>query len=99
MGRYIAAGSVCTIPNVLYNLSSNGIICFSAEGRNTAFLTQIGEVYTLWDGDMIILRPLNRHLEVFGVTAKQVGCGGSHTAICTEDGHIYTVFNMEYLGN
>ena len=87
-------------------LSSKGFVSVSANYDHTACVTKIGEVFTWGNGDYGKLGHSRRENQqtpkrveaLIGVKAKLVSCGGSHTAVCTEDGHVYT-FGRGMYGN
>jgi alpha-tubulin suppressor-like RCC1 family protein len=78
----------------------------SANEYHTASVTKAGEVYTwgygnlygrLGHGDDPVNQETPKRVEALvGVNAKLVSCGADHTAVCTEDGHVYTFGNGEY---
>ena len=74
----------------------------SARGLDLACVTKAGEV-SIWGlgaygylghGDPRRQRTTPKLIEALaGVKAKQVACGQDHTAVCTEDGRMYTFGN------
>jgi alpha-tubulin suppressor-like RCC1 family protein len=106
-GRGIASGHVEDVvvkPKLLQDLSSKGVVSVSANDAHTACVTKAGEVFTwgsgmygkLGHGDERNKKTPKRVEALVGVNAKEVSCGGSHTAVCTEGGHVYTFGNGKY---
>jgi hypothetical protein len=93
-------GERVTIPMMLQGLSSKQVVCISAY-YHTACITRAGEVFTwgsgacgrLGHGDEKLQSAPKRVEALVGVKAKQVACGFDHTALCTEDGQMYTFGN------
>ena len=75
-----------------------------ASSNHTACITKAGEVFTwglggygkLGHGDETDQQTPKRVEAPVEVNAKEVSCGGSNTAICTEDGHVYTFGRGEH---
>ena len=86
------------LPRRLLDLSSKVVICVSAGFFSTACVTKAGEVFTwgkgycgkLGHGDESDQQTPKRVEALFGVKIIQVACGMNHTAVCSEDGHVYT---------
>ena len=93
------------LPRLLRDLSTKNVICVSLHVSITACVTRDGEVYTWGDGghgnlghgDQINQYAPKRVEALIGVKATQVACGFYHTAVCTEDGEIFT-FGSGYYG-
>jgi alpha-tubulin suppressor-like RCC1 family protein len=95
-------------PRLLQDLSSKGVISVSASFF-TACVTKAGELF-IWGCRYEDIR--DRRLEngndyhqqeapkrveaLVGEKVQMVACGEHHTAICTEDGHVYTFGKGEY---
>jgi alpha-tubulin suppressor-like RCC1 family protein len=104
-----STGSICRdgrvlLPRILQDLSSKGVVSVSAY-FHTACVTKAGEVFTwgcgdyfgkLGHGDTNPQKTPKRVEALVGVKAIQVSCGSNHTAVCTEDGHMYTFGNGVY---
>jgi alpha-tubulin suppressor-like RCC1 family protein len=100
-GKGIATGhdeyDVLT-PKLLLDLSSKGVVSVSASGSHTACVTKDGELFTwgygeygkLGHGDESDQDTPKRVEALVGVKVTMVCCGYGHTAVCTEDGHVYT---------
>ena len=98
-------------PRLLQDLSSKGVISVSAF-LCTAYVTKAGEVFTwggedrgklghgycgkLGHGDERKQLTPKRVEALVGVKVKQVSCGRDHTAVCTEDGRMYTFGTGEH---
>jgi alpha-tubulin suppressor-like RCC1 family protein len=103
-GLAIGHGASCIFlsPSLLQDLSSKGVVSVSASAyhnaSSTVCVTKSGEVFTwghgrygkLGHGDEINQESPKRVEALVGVKAKTVSSGGQHTAVCTEDGHVYT---------
>jgi alpha-tubulin suppressor-like RCC1 family protein len=84
-------------PKLLRDFSFKCVISVSANHIHTACVTKAGEVFTWGDGNNGKLghgdsrnQEIPKRVEALvGVKAKEVSCGGNHTAVCTEDGHVY----------
>ena len=82
-------------PRLIRDLSSKVIISVSARGLDLACVTKAGEVFT-WGvlAYYMLGHKFPKRIEALaGVKAKQVACGQDHTAVCTEDGRMYTFGN------
>jgi RCC1 and BTB domain-containing protein len=85
------------LPRLLQDLSSKGVVSVSVY-FHTACVTKAGEVFTwgygdygeLGHGDTSGQLTPKRVEALVGVKAIQVSCGYRHTAVCTEDGRMYT---------
>jgi alpha-tubulin suppressor-like RCC1 family protein len=107
-GYFIGTGhgeGIVLKPTLLQDISSKGsIVSVSANINFTACVTKAGEVFTwgegknglLGHGDETNQLAPTRVDALVGVNAKEVSCGGSHTAVCTDDGHMYTFGEGEY---
>ena len=98
-GNDWSGSSYTLVPTlILPDLSSKGIISVSAGLYFKACVTKAGEVFTwgegstgkLGHGDESNQKTPKRVEGLIGVKAKQVSCGGHNTAVCTEDGRVYT---------
>jgi alpha-tubulin suppressor-like RCC1 family protein len=86
------------LPRLLQDLSSNVVVSVSTYEYHTACITKTGEVFTwgngkygrLGHGDESDQETPKCVEALIGVNAKQVSSGRSHTAVCTEDGQMYT---------
>jgi hypothetical protein len=99
-----------TTPMRLENLSAKHVISVSANENYTACVTKDGEVHTWWGkGELGILGssgtagnnitcyiPERVEQGLVGEKAKQVSCGFNHTAVCTEDGKVFTFGDNSY---
>jgi hypothetical protein len=85
-------------PRLLQDLSFKGIVSMSANFSHTACVTKAGEVFTWGYGDFGLLghgdetdQHIPKRVEALvGIKVKNVSCGCTHTAVCTEDEHVYT---------
>jgi len=92
------------LPTLLPDLTSKVVISVSGGWNFTACVTKGGEVFTWGNGRYGKLghedysdQKTPKHVEaLIGVKAKQVSCGRYHTAVCTEDGLVYTFGKGEY---
>jgi hypothetical protein len=86
------------LPRLLQDLRSKVVVSVSANEYYTACITKTGEVFTwgkgkygrLGHGDKSDQETPKRVEALVGVKATMVSCGDRHTAVCTEDGHMYT---------
>jgi len=91
-------------PKLLERLSGKRVLQLSACGFHTGCLTATGELYTWGEGKFGRLGhgcERNCHAPrvveaLFGKQPRQVSCGGFHTAVVTEDGHLYTFGGGEH---
>lgn len=91
-------------PKLLERLAGKRIVQLSACGFHTGCLTDGGELYTWGEGKFGRLghgAERNCHSPrlvetLIGKKPKQVSCGGFHTAVVTEDGHLYTFGGGEH---
>ena len=94
------------LPTLLPDLSSKVVISVSGGWNFTACVTKGGDVFTwgngshgkLGHGDERHQNTPKRVEALIGVKAKQVSCAFSHTAVCTEDGRVYTFGEGEKSG-
>ena len=92
------------IPKLLSKLSKETVIQLSACGFHTGCLTKDGNVFSWGEGKFGRLGHGNERnqygpklVEEFkGKKPKQISCGGFHTAVCTEDGTMYTFGGGEH---
>jgi len=97
------------IPKLLSKLSQIKVVQLSACGFHTGCLSDNGEVFTWGEGKFGRLGHGNERnqygpklVEEFklrsldGKTPKQISCGGFHTAVCTEDGTMFTFGGGEH---
>eukprot|EP00339_Tiarina_fusa_P026374 CAMPEP_0117080634 /NCGR_PEP_ID=MMETSP0472-20121206/56880_1 /TAXON_ID=693140 ORGANISM="Tiarina fusus, Strain LIS" /NCGR_SAMPLE_ID=MMETSP0472 /ASSEMBLY_ACC=CAM_ASM_000603 /LENGTH=577 /DNA_ID=CAMNT_0004808331 /DNA_START=392 /DNA_END=2125 /DNA_ORIENTATION=+ len=91
-------------PKLLERLAGKRIVQLSACGFHTGCLTEAGELYTWGEGKFGRLghgAERNCHSPrlvetLLGKKPRQVSCGGFHTAVVTEDGHLYTFGGGEH---
>ena len=91
-------------PKLLERLAGKRIIQLSACGFHTGCLTESGELYTWGEGKFGRLghgAERNYHAPrlvetLIGKKPRQLSCGGFHTAVVTEDGHLYTFGGGEH---
>jgi RCC1 and BTB domain-containing protein len=96
-------GHQCT-PRLLERLATKRIVQVSACGFHTACLSDADELYTWGEGKFGRLGHGNesnchspRLVEsLLGKKPRQVGCGGFHSAVVTEDGRLYTFGGGEH---
>jgi len=90
---------IVVLPRLLEDLSSKGgVVSVSANRYHTACVTKNGEVCTFGNGDYGMLghgdernHQTPKHVEALvGKKSKIVSCGCEDTAVCTEDGEVYT---------
>ena len=93
------------LPTPLQDFRSKVVISVSADQRLTApCVTKDGEVFTwgrgsdskLGHGDESDEDTPKRVEALVGVKAKEVSCGEYHSAVCAEDGRVYTFGWGEY---
>ena len=88
-------------PKLLEDLSSKGVVSLSANflfSYHTACVTKDGEVFAWGNGEYGQLghgveahqHTPKRVEALVGTKAIMVSCGRQHTAVCTEDGRMYT---------
>jgi RCC1 and BTB domain-containing protein len=91
-------------PKLLERLAGKRIVQLSACGFHTGCLTEAGELYTWGEGKFGRLghgAERNCHAPrlvetLIGKKPRQLSCGGFHTAVVTEDGHLYTFGGGEH---
>eukprot|EP00934_Nitzschia_sp_Nitz4_P006496 Nitzschia sp. Nitz4//scaffold145_size56662//25408//27333//NITZ4_006557-RA/size56662-snap-gene-0.86-mRNA-1//1//CDS//3329536577//6486//frame0 len=91
-------------PKLLEKLAGKRVVQLSACGFHTGCLTEDGELYTWGEGKFGRLghgMERNCHAPRLVETMmdkkpRQVSCGGFHTAVVTEDGHLYTFGGGEH---
>eukprot|EP00980_Cylindrotheca_fusiformis_P015257 scaffold4243_cov126-Cylindrotheca_fusiformis.AAC.3 len=91
-------------PKLVERLAGKKIVQLSACGFHTCCLDDTGDVYSWGEGKFGRLghgTERNCHTprlieSLLGRKPKQVSCGGFHTAVCTEDGHLYTFGGGEH---
>jgi RCC1 and BTB domain-containing protein len=91
-------------PKLLERLAGKRMVQLSACGFHTGCLTDVGELYTWGEGKFGRLghgAERNCHAPrlvetLLGKKPRQVSCGGFHTAVVTEDGHLYTFGGGEH---
>ncbi|KAG7338173.1 regulator of chromosome condensation RCC1 repeat protein [Nitzschia inconspicua] len=91
-------------PKLLERLAGKRIVQLSACGFHTGCLTAEGELFTWGEGKFGRLghgAERNCHSPrlvetLIGKKPRQVSCGGFHTAVVTEDGHLYTFGGGEH---
>lgn len=91
-------------PKLLERLAGKRIVQLSACGFHTGCLTEAGELYTWGEGKFGRLghgAERNCHSPrlvetLVGKKPRQLSCGGFHTAVVTEDGHLYTFGGGEH---
>mmetsp|Transcript_53125 Transcript_53125/g.60193 ORF Transcript_53125/g.60193 Transcript_53125/m.60193 type:complete len:609 (-) Transcript_53125:2595-4421(-) len=91
-------------PKLLERLAGKRIVQLSACGFHTGCLTGDGELYSWGEGKFGRLGhggERNCHVPrlvetLLGKKPRQVSCGGFHTAVVTEDGHLYTFGGGEH---
>lgn len=92
------------LPLLLHHLSGKRVVQISACGFHTAVVTDQQELYTWGEGKFGRLghnSERNAHTpqlveSMKGKRPKQVACGGFHSAVITEDGHLYTFGGGEH---
>jgi RCC1 and BTB domain-containing protein len=85
-------------PKLVERLAGKTVVQLSACGFHTCCLDDAGDVFSWGEGKFGRLghgTERNCHTprlieSLLGKKPKQVSCGGFHTAVCTEDGHLYT---------
>ena len=91
-------GNNSDLPRLLSDLTSKVVIGVSAGFAFTACVTKAGEVFAwgkgeygkLGHGDENNQKTPKRVEALISVEAKQISCVWYHTAVCTEDGRVYT---------
>lgn len=91
-------------PRRLERLASTPVTQLSACGFHTAVVTESGDLWTWGEGKFGRLghdSERNSHApqlvqELRGKKPRQVSCGGFHTAVVTEDGHLYSFGGGEH---
>lgn len=91
-------------PKLLERLAGKRVVQLSACGFHTGCLTAEGELFTWGEGKFGRLghgAERNCHSPrlvetLIGKKPRQVSCGGFHTAVVTEDGHLYTFGGGEH---
>ena len=86
------------LPRPFQDLSTKGVVSMSGAYFHTACVTKAGEVFTwgcgdsgkLGHGDASNQLTPKRIDALISVKAVQVSCGDKHTAVCTEEGNMYT---------
>jgi hypothetical protein len=97
-GYGITEHDVVPLPGLLEDLSSKGVVSVSANSTHTACVTKDGELFIwgegndgkLGHGDESDQDTPKRVEGLVGVKVTMVSCGYAHTAVCTEDGRMYT---------
>ena len=92
------------LPKLVERLAGKCIVQLSACGFHTGCLTDTGELYTFGEGKFGRLGHNSESNSVvprlveplMGKKPRQVSCGGFHTAVVTEDGHLYTFGGGEH---
>ena len=85
-------------PSLLTKLSHKTVIYISANQYHTACVTQEGEIFSfgtgrygkLGHGDEVSCHTPKLVDALEGVKVEQLSCGHYHTALCTEEGQVYT---------
>lgn len=103
-GKRVVQLSVCHIVQSLVLLIWIIILCYQACGFHNGCLTESGECFTWGEGKFGRLGHnsennslLPRLVEaLWGKKPRQISCGGFHTAVVTEDGHLYTFGGGEH---
>jgi alpha-tubulin suppressor-like RCC1 family protein len=99
--------NIVPLPRLLQDLSSKGVVSVSATFKHVACITKAGEVLTWGNGyygrlghgggdDESDQYTPKRIDALVGVKSTMVSCGNYHTAVCTEDGHMYTFGRGKY---
>ena len=90
--------NISFLPKLPQCLSSKGVISVSAYYGVTACITRAGELFTfgrgstgrLGHGDWMDQASPKRVEALAGMKVTMVSCSYAHTAVCTEDGDLFT---------